>query len=354
MDAKDPSTRRHSERVAALCEEIAEALGWSPERAALLGDAGLVHDVGKIVVPDAILFKPGPSPTSGPWSRSTRWAPGSSPRRSPRSRFLGTVHHEHWDGGGYPEGLLAEGFPEGARIMALADAWDVMTSERPTPAPRDPRPRAGRVPGLRGRTVLAARGRGAGPRAGRRVTPGRRLALVAAGVAGLAVAGLLGLALALSDGGDRARPSLRVVVEDQSAVATVPSRPPAPAPARTGAPARGGAAQPAPRARPRRPPPRVSSSSRRPPARRRPPRRGSRRRGGRARSSPRRKTGVTTPPVAVVGGGPAAPVNVPVATPDPPAPPIVAPVAAPPVTEPPAESRSPRWRSPRWRSPPVQ
>ena len=58
VDAKDPSTRRHSERVAGLAAALAEACGWAPERVALLHEAALVHDVGKIAVSDAILFKP--------------------------------------------------------------------------------------------------------------------------------------------------------------------------------------------------------------------------------------------------------------------------------------------------------
>ena len=134
VDAKDPSTRRHSERVAALCEELADALGWPPERCRLLGDAGLVHDVGKIGVPDAILFKPGrltPEEYEMVKEHAELGARIVAEALTPEQVSWVKSHHERWDGGGYPAGLMAENIPEGARIMALADAWDVMTSERP-------------------------------------------------------------------------------------------------------------------------------------------------------------------------------------------------------------------------------
>jgi diguanylate cyclase (GGDEF)-like protein/PAS domain S-box-containing protein len=140
VDAKDPATRRHSERVGDLCAEIAEELGWSAERAAMLREAGLVHDVGKIAVPDAVLFAPRPL---RPDERAVvREHPAVGARIVGEALTIEQVawvrgHHERWDGTGYPDGLLAEECPEGARILALAEAWDVMTSERPdstTPA----------------------------------------------------------------------------------------------------------------------------------------------------------------------------------------------------------------------------
>jgi diguanylate cyclase (GGDEF)-like protein/PAS domain S-box-containing protein/putative nucleotidyltransferase with HDIG domain len=134
VDAKDPSTRRHSERVAALCEELADALGWSPERCRLLGDAGLVHDVGKIGVPDAILFKPArltPEEYDLVKEHAELGARIVSEALTPEQVTWVRSHHERWGGGGYPAGLMSESIPEGARIMAVADAWDVMTSERP-------------------------------------------------------------------------------------------------------------------------------------------------------------------------------------------------------------------------------
>lgn len=133
VDARSPSTRRHSERVADLCAEIADALGWPPERAALLREAGLVHDVGKIGVSDAILFKPGPL-TADEYELMKEHAElGARIVRealTPEQVSWVRGHHERWDGNGYPDALRAEECPEGARIIALADAWDVMTSDR--------------------------------------------------------------------------------------------------------------------------------------------------------------------------------------------------------------------------------
>jgi putative nucleotidyltransferase with HDIG domain len=140
VDAKDPSTRRHSERVGDLCAELAEELGWSAERAALLREAGLVHDVGKIVVPDAVLFAPRPLEPDERLLVQEHSTVGArivgEALTEEQVRWV-RCHHERWDGTGYPDGLLAEDCPEGARILALADAWDSMTSERPystTPA----------------------------------------------------------------------------------------------------------------------------------------------------------------------------------------------------------------------------
>ncbi len=138
VDAKDPSTRQHSERVAEVAMVLAVALGWSVDDASALRDAGLVHDVGKIAVPDAILFKPDRL-TSDEFRRVTAHA-------ALGAEIVADVlsgaqvawvrgHHERWDGQGYPDRLGGEGIPEGARILTLADAWDVMTSERPYGVP---------------------------------------------------------------------------------------------------------------------------------------------------------------------------------------------------------------------------
>ena len=142
VDAKDPATRRHSERVADLCAELAEELGWAPERASLLREAGLVHDVGKIGVPDAILLKPGRlTPEEFETVREHAELGARIVGEALGDEQISWVrsHHERWDGNGYPDRLTAEECPEGARIMALADAWDVMTSERPyTTVPKTP------------------------------------------------------------------------------------------------------------------------------------------------------------------------------------------------------------------------
>lgn len=141
VDAKDPSTRRHSERVAALAESLARTLGWSPERIALLGEVALVHDVGKIAVSDTILFKPEVLTEAEMAKVSLHSALGAemlSDVLTPEQASWVRAHHERWDGRGYPDGLAGEAVPEGARILHLADAWDVMTSSRPYVAPMTP------------------------------------------------------------------------------------------------------------------------------------------------------------------------------------------------------------------------
>jgi putative nucleotidyltransferase with HDIG domain len=134
VDAKDPSTRQHSERVAEIAHALALELGWSPEDAAALRDTGLVHDVGKIAIPDAILFKPDRL-TEEEFDRvKTHALIGAhivADVLSTSQVAWVRGHHERWDGGGYPDGLAGTDIPEGARILTLADSWDVMTSVRP-------------------------------------------------------------------------------------------------------------------------------------------------------------------------------------------------------------------------------
>lgn len=133
VDAKDHSTREHSERVADLAVQIAIALGWSMERTADLRDAGLLHDVGKIGIPDAILLKPG-ALTHVEYelikSHPELGARIASDVLSDEQQAWVRGHHERYDGRGYPDGLSGDDIPEGARILALADSWDVMTSVR--------------------------------------------------------------------------------------------------------------------------------------------------------------------------------------------------------------------------------
>ncbi len=142
VDAKDPSTRRHSERVAGLAAGIAGAMGWDRRRVALLHEAALVHDVGKIAVSDAILFKPVRLTAAEMAKVAQHSALGaemvSGVLTAEQAAWV-RGHHERWDGSGYPDGLAGEAVPAGALILHLADAWDVMTSTRPYVAPMSQR-----------------------------------------------------------------------------------------------------------------------------------------------------------------------------------------------------------------------
>jgi HD-GYP domain-containing protein (c-di-GMP phosphodiesterase class II) len=134
VDAKDPTTLLHSERVAALARAIALERGWDARRATALHDAGLVHDVGKIGVPDAVLFKPGPlddAEVAQVREHSALGAQMLTGVMSDEQVAWVRGHHERLDGSGYPDGLAGADIPDGALILGLADAWDAMTSDRP-------------------------------------------------------------------------------------------------------------------------------------------------------------------------------------------------------------------------------
>jgi diguanylate cyclase (GGDEF)-like protein/putative nucleotidyltransferase with HDIG domain len=133
IDAKDPATIRHSERVAALACELATESGWTAADVARLHDAALVHDVGKIGVPDAVLSKPGRL-TNAEYDVIKRHADLGARivagMLDPEQVAWVRGHHERHDGRGYPDGLAGDAIDPGARLLALADAWDAMTGAR--------------------------------------------------------------------------------------------------------------------------------------------------------------------------------------------------------------------------------
>lgn len=134
VDAKDSVTQRHSERVADMSVMLATAFGWPAERAAHLREAALVHDVGKIGVPDALLFKPGRLTPAERAQIEAHAALGARMVADVLDEELVSWvrhHHERHDGAGYPDGLRGEEIPEGARLLAVADCWDAMTASRP-------------------------------------------------------------------------------------------------------------------------------------------------------------------------------------------------------------------------------
>jgi HD-GYP domain-containing protein (c-di-GMP phosphodiesterase class II) len=138
VDARDPSTRRHSERVADLSVRIAAELGWSAERQGMLHEAALVHDVGKIGVADAVLFKASrltDAEIAHIQEHSTLGAQIVADVLAAEQVTWVKSLHERFDGRGYPEGIRGDRIPDGARVLAVADAWDAMTSARPYTAP---------------------------------------------------------------------------------------------------------------------------------------------------------------------------------------------------------------------------
>ena len=140
VDAKDASTHRHSERVAELSSRLARELGWPAHRVELLHAAALVHDVGKIGVPDRILLKRRPL-TTADWGRlyqhPTLGAQIAAELLTAEQVAWIHQHHERIDGEGYPDGLPGAHISDGGRLLALADAWDAMTSVRAYREPLD-------------------------------------------------------------------------------------------------------------------------------------------------------------------------------------------------------------------------
>ena len=134
VDARDRSARRHSERVADLSTLVATEMGWSGTRIDALRQAALMHDVGKLGVPDEILLKPRPlDPDECALIRghAVHGAEIVAGVLAPEQVGWVRHHHERWDGTGYPDGLAGENIPDGARILAVAEAWDAMISGRP-------------------------------------------------------------------------------------------------------------------------------------------------------------------------------------------------------------------------------
>ncbi len=135
IDAKDPYTRGHSHRVAALAVEIGRELNLSPEALQALEYGGVLHDIGKIGMPDAILAKV--TQLTDDERDMARTHPGVGAEIVTGVTFLAAAapairsHHERWDGGGYPDGLAGEAIPLVARIVNAADTWDACTSNRP-------------------------------------------------------------------------------------------------------------------------------------------------------------------------------------------------------------------------------
>ena len=135
LDARDPYTAGHSRRVSQYSTAIARAMGLAPTQIEEIRVGALLHDIGKIGITDAVLQKPGrltpeedalirQHPSIG--RRILEGVNGFQP-------YLNVVelHHENWDGSGYPRGLSKDDTPLTARVVKIADAWDAMTSDRP-------------------------------------------------------------------------------------------------------------------------------------------------------------------------------------------------------------------------------
>ncbi len=134
---RDDLTGQHILRVGRLSEQIGRVLGLDEERLFQLRHAAPLHDVGKIGVPDAILRKPAPL-TAEEWAVmrqhtiiGARILEGCIYPVIQMAQTIALTHHERWDGNGYPQGLQGEQIPLWGRIVAVVDAYDAMTNDRP-------------------------------------------------------------------------------------------------------------------------------------------------------------------------------------------------------------------------------
>ena len=135
IEARDPYTRGHCERLAQMSSRLGERLGIAEENIKALRWAGIVHDVGKVAVPDLILLKPGPLTPEEMVIMRKHSEVGEricAPLRSFRLVLpIIRHHHEKRNGSGYPDGLRGEDIPLTARILQLADVYDALTTDRP-------------------------------------------------------------------------------------------------------------------------------------------------------------------------------------------------------------------------------
>lgn len=134
VEAKTPHTRGHSERVARYAVIIAQELGLERKRVDVIGDAGLVHDVGKMLLPEEVLTAKGAlEPVQQAAMMSHPLLSCEVLERSglsPKLHLPVRHHHEWYGGGGYPDGLCGESIPLESRILAVADAFEAMTAGR--------------------------------------------------------------------------------------------------------------------------------------------------------------------------------------------------------------------------------
>jgi HD-GYP domain-containing protein (c-di-GMP phosphodiesterase class II) len=135
VEIRDKNTQDHTDRVVILMEILSRAMGVSKKELVHMRRGALLHDIGKIGVPDAILNKPGALTTEE--REIMQQHPAQAKQLLETVEFLGPAieipccHHERWDGSGYPHGFKGKEIPLSARIFAVIDVWDALVSDRP-------------------------------------------------------------------------------------------------------------------------------------------------------------------------------------------------------------------------------
>jgi putative two-component system response regulator len=135
LDLRDEETEGHTQRVSELTVQLARAMGLPDSDLTHIRRGGLLHDIGKMGIPDSILLKPGQL-NDEEWKIMKKHPTFAFEMLSPIT-YLGPAldipycHHEKWDGSGYPRGLKGEEIPLAARLFAIVDVWDALTNDRP-------------------------------------------------------------------------------------------------------------------------------------------------------------------------------------------------------------------------------
>ena len=135
LEYRDRETEGHCRRVTSLSMQLADRVGLSQDEIVQIQHGALLHDIGKMAIPDAILFKPGPL-NEGEWELM-RKHPVYAKEMLESIPFLQSAlaipycHHERWDGQGYPRGLKGEEIPLSSRIFTIVDHWEALSSDRP-------------------------------------------------------------------------------------------------------------------------------------------------------------------------------------------------------------------------------
>lgn len=135
LDLRDRETEGHTQRVTELTLKVAATLGFTEEELSHIRRGALLHDMGKMAIPDEILQKPGPL-NEMEWEKMRRHPTYAYDMLSPiaylhRALEIPFYHHERWDGSGYPHGLKGEDIPLVARLFAIVDVWDALSTDRP-------------------------------------------------------------------------------------------------------------------------------------------------------------------------------------------------------------------------------
>lgn len=135
LDLRDHETEGHTQRVTEITVRLARLLGCTEEEILHIRRGALLHDIGKMGIPDEILLKPGPL-TPEEWKKMRKHSEYADQMLSKisfldQARIIPRYHHERWDGSGYPHGLTGEAIPLFARLFAVVDVWDALSSDRP-------------------------------------------------------------------------------------------------------------------------------------------------------------------------------------------------------------------------------